>query len=67
MARINLEKIFTQLSYEIKRALINSVRKQIPETELDSQKLYKDFVDAVGKECKKWEEIPNEAVEKGDF
>jgi hypothetical protein len=67
MARIKLEDIFVQLGYEIKRSLANTIKKEFPDLEFDQHKLYKVFVDYIGKETKKWEQVPDDAVEKGDY
>jgi hypothetical protein len=67
MARIKLEDIFKQLGYEIKRSLSNTIKKEFPTLEFDQHKLYKEFVDNIGKETKKWEQVPDDAVEKGDY
>lgn len=67
MARIKLEDIFAHLGYEIKRSLTNTIKKEFPELEFDQNKLYKEFLNNVGKEAKKWEQVPDDAVEKGDY
>jgi hypothetical protein len=67
MARIKLEDIFSHLGYEIKRSLTNTIKKEFPELEFDANKLYKEFLNNVGKESKKWEQVPDDAVEKGDY
>jgi len=67
MARIRLEDIFKHLGYEIKRSLTSTLKKEFPTLEFDQNKLYKEFVETVGKETKKWEQVPDDAVEKGDY
>ena len=67
MARVKIEFIFSHLSYEIKRAFIGTIKKNFPELQFDEQKIYKEFADTVSKECKKWENVPDDAVEKGDY
>jgi hypothetical protein len=67
MARIKLEDIFSHLGYEIKRSLSNTIKKEFPELEFDQNKLYKEFLNNIGKESKKWEQVPDDAVEKGDY
>jgi hypothetical protein len=67
MARIRLEDIFKHLGYEIKRSLTGTLKKEFPTLEFDQNKLYKEFVETVGKETKKWEQVPDDAVEKGDY
>ena len=67
MARIKLEDILAHLGYEIKRSLTNTIKKEFPELEFDQNKLYKEFISNIGKEAKKWEQVPDDAVEKGDY
>ena len=67
MARIKLEDIISHLGVEIKAAFTNTIRKEFPDLEFDKNKLFKDFVNNIGKEAKKWEFVPDDAVEKGDY
>lgn len=67
MARIKLEDILAHLGYEIKRSLTITIKKEFPELEFDQNKLYKEFISNIGKEAKKWEQVPDDAVEKGDY
>jgi len=67
MARIKLDEIFNHLGYEIKKSLANTIKKEFPNLEFDQHKLYKEFVENVSRESKKWEQVPDDAVEKGDY
>ncbi len=67
MAKIKIEGIFKHLEYEIKRALIKTVKKHFPEKEFDERVFYKDFAEAVTSECKRWESIPDDLVEREPY
>jgi hypothetical protein len=67
MARIKLDEIISHLGYEIKKSLTNTIKKEFPELEFDQNKLYKEFLNNISKESKKWEQVPDDAVEKGDY
>jgi hypothetical protein len=67
MARINLESIISHLGYEIKTAFANTIKKEFPDLKFDNNKLYKEFLSNISKESKKWEQVPDDAVEKGDY
>jgi hypothetical protein len=67
MARIKIEEILNHLGYEIKRSLTSTLKKEFPDLEFDQNKIFKEFVSTVGKEAKKWEQVPDDAVEKGDY
>lgn len=67
MAKIKIEGVFKHLDYEIKKAFIKTVKKYFPDKELDEKAIYKDFVDAVTAECKRWETIPDDLVEREPY
>jgi len=67
MAKIKVEGFFKQLDYEIKKAFLKTVKSEFPESKFDDRELYKKFFDNVVNECKKWETMPDDVVEKGDY
>lgn len=67
MAKIKIEGVFKQLEYEIKKAFIKTIRKEFPDKEFDERKLYKEFADAVTGECKRWESIPDDLIEREPY
>jgi hypothetical protein len=64
MAKIKIEGVLKQLDYEIKRAFIKTVKKEFPDKEFDERKIYKEFVEAVLGECKRWESMPDDVIER---
>ncbi len=67
MARIKIDEIVKHLNYEIKRAFVKTIKQQFPDKQFDERELFNKFADYVAGECKKWEEVPDNFVEKGDF
>jgi len=67
MAKIKIEDLVKHLGFEFKKALAKTVRKQIPEANFDERELFTSFLNSVSGEFKKWENIPDEIVEKGDY
>jgi hypothetical protein len=67
MARIKLEGILKHLNYEVKRALAETVRKEMPDAKFDEKDLSNKFIENVGKEIKRWETVPDDLIEKGDY
>ena len=48
-------------------AFLKTVKTEFPESKFDDRELYKKFFDNVVNECKKWETVPDDIVEKGDY
>lgn len=67
MAKIKIEGVFKELEYEIKKAFIKTIKKEFPDREFDERKLYKDFADAVTGECKRWESVPDDVIEREPY
>ncbi len=67
MAKIKIEGVFKQLEYEIKKAFIKTIKKHFPDAEFDERAIYKDFAEAVASECKRWESIPDDLVEREPY
>lgn len=63
MARVKIEEIVDHIDSEIKKALSIAVSKVIPNTDFDEQKLFREFLRAVGKKCNTWERVPDSFVE----
>jgi hypothetical protein len=67
MARIKIDEIVKHLGFEFKSTLKKTVKAQFPEKEFDDRELFIKFVDTLSGECKKWEVVPDNFVEKGDY
>ena len=67
MARVKIDEIVNHLGYEFKNALRKTVKIKFPDKEFDDRELFKKFVDTLSGECKKWEVVPDNFVEKGDY
>ena len=67
MAKIKVEGVFKQLDYEIKRAFLKTIKAELPDAKFDDRELYKKFFDNVVNECKKWETMPDDIIETGDY
>jgi hypothetical protein len=63
MARINVERVFDRLDYEVKTALKKALETTAPEKEIDIQILYKEFKKQVIRNCKQWENMDSSAVD----
>lgn len=64
MTRVKIEEILDHLSYDIKRALEDSVKEILPESEFDTDELFREFKRAVYRKCSTWETVPDRYVEK---
>lgn len=67
MTKIKIEGVFKQLEYEIKKAFIKTIKSEFPDKEFDERTLYKNFAEAVAGECKRWESIPDDLVEREPY
>lgn len=63
MARINLEKVFDRLDYELKSSLKSAVNNVAADKNIDIQVLWKEFKKQISKNCKQWEQVENSAVD----
>ncbi len=64
MARVKIEEIVDHLSSEMRRALEEAVRAQLPGAKFDSYQLFRDFKRAVYRKCNTWESVPDHYVEE---
>ena len=64
MARVKIEEIIDHLSSELRKALEEAVRKEIPDAEFNQRQLFRQFLRAVGRKCNTWESVPDHYVEK---
>jgi hypothetical protein len=62
MARIQVENVIDHLSYEMKRALKDAVKKTIPNANFSDQQLFRNFKRAVYRKCSQWENVPDHYV-----
>jgi hypothetical protein len=67
MAKIKVEGVVKQLDYEFKKAFTKTIKTQFPESEFDERELYKTFFENLVNECKRWETMPDDVIEKGDY
>lgn len=64
MASVKIEEIIDSLSFEMKKALKESVDKVLPGSSFDSSALFREFKRSVGRKCNTWERVPDNYVEK---
>lgn len=64
MARVKIEAVLEHLSNDLRHALDETVRNAVPEAQVDSLVLYREFVGAVRRKCLTWESVPDGSVEK---
>ena len=64
MARVKIEEIVGHLSTELRKALDEAVRKEIPDADFNPQQLFREFRRAVRHKCSTWESVPDHYVEK---
>jgi len=62
MAQIKIEDVIDHLAYDMKRALEDAVRRQIPAAQFDRTSLFKEFRRAVCRKCSTWETVPDHLV-----
>lgn len=62
MARVNVEGIIDHLSSDMRRALEDAVRRQIPDAEFNRSALFREFRRAVYRKCNTWERVPDRLV-----
>jgi len=63
MARVKVDGIINDLDRSIKSALDKAVKKIIPDVAFDRDVLFREFVKAVGNECKDWEQVLDRNVQ----
>lgn len=62
MAQIKIEDMIDHLSHEMKRALEEAVRREIPDAQFDRTRLFKEFRKSVYQKCSVWETIPDHLI-----
>jgi DNA-binding transcriptional regulator WhiA len=63
MAKVKIEEVVDHLSSEMRSALLEAIRAQLPAAEVDEHQLYRDFKRAVYRKCNVWETVPDRYVE----
>lgn len=63
MARVKVDGIISDLDRSFKSALDKTVKKTFPDQAFDRDALFRDFVRAIGNECKDWEQVLDRHVE----
>jgi hypothetical protein len=63
VARVKMEEIVDHLSSEIRSALAQSIRDEIPNVNFDEHGLFRAFRRHVGRRCSTWERVPDRYVD----
>ena len=63
MARVKSADLFDQFAIQMRQALDEAVEKTLPGTEVDRQRLYREFRRSLAARCKAWENVPNQVVD----
>ena len=64
MARIRIEDIVDHLDREFKEVLEDTIRKHFPSVSFNNDQLFRDFVRAIHGRCNRWENVPDQYVER---
>ena len=64
MAKINIEEIISTLDSEMRRALEDTVKTVVRDSNFDTYELFREFRRNVGRKCATWETVPDQYVEK---
>lgn len=64
MAKVNIEQVIDHLSIEIRRALAETIKSQVPNASFDEREAFRTFIRVVRRKCNTWEEVPDNYVEK---
>jgi hypothetical protein len=67
MAKIKIEEVVYALDTQFKKALENTVKKMIPEAQVDNRILFVEFRKELYRQCQSWESVPNACVQREDF
>jgi hypothetical protein len=67
MAKIKIEEVVYALDTQFKKALENTIKKMIPDAQVDSRMLFVEFRKELYRQCQSWESIPNSCVQREDF
>jgi len=63
MARVKIESLIEHLDHDLRNALAETVRSQLPGAQFDPHELFREFVRAVRRKCSTWERVPDQHVE----
>ncbi|RJE90709.1 hypothetical protein D3P07_00980 [Paenibacillus sp. 1011MAR3C5] len=63
MARIKMEEIVDHLSTEMRKALSEAVKSNIPGVQFDEYQLFREFKREVRRKCNTWERVPDNYVD----
>jgi hypothetical protein len=63
VARVKIEDVVDHLSSEIRRALSDAVKHELPNAKFDEHALFREFRRAVGRKCNTWETVPDHLVD----
>jgi len=64
MAQVNIEQIIDQLSSEMRKALVATIREHAPTCLVNDHALFRAFRRQVGRKCSTWETVPDQFVIK---
>jgi hypothetical protein len=63
MPRVNTEKFFEKMEYELKMSLKSALQIISPDNSLDIQLLFKEFKKQIRKNMKQWEIVDSATVD----
>ena len=63
MAKVRIEEIVQYLDFYIEKSLEEAVRKTMPGTEPDKNSLFREFRDALARNCPRAQDVPDHCIE----
>ena len=63
IAKVQIEKIIEHLRPDIMQVLEEAIRRSDPKAKFHTDLLFRDFLTAVHRKCRDWEEVPDQCVE----
>lgn len=67
MAKIKIEEVVYALDTQFKKALENTIKKFLPDSNVDTRMLFVEFRKELYRQCQSWESVPNSCVQREDF
>ncbi len=67
MPKVNIEEIVIHLDLQFKSALAGTVKKMVPDKEVDRNELYREFRKEVYRNMSGWQNVPASSVQRDDF
>jgi len=63
MARIKLEEILEYLYEDIQPSIYQAVKKNIPDCDIESRVIYRDFLKEIGRRRHDWVSVPDNLID----